>query len=505
MSDAVAAPSGDAGQRDASVAAPGQIDQGQDRGQSDGLPAAASDLQALLLAQRAAFAHAPFPAWTERAAHLQALRAMLQGHRAAIAAAIDADFGQRCAQEVDLSELFLTIDAIRAALRHGRRWMKPERRRVGLWMLPARAQVVPQPLGVIGIIGAWNYPITVTIGPLVAALAAGNRAMLKMSEFTPRTSALIATLIGRTFAQSHVTVVNGGPEVAAAFSALPFDHLVFTGSTRIGREVMRAAAANLTPVTLELGGKSPVIIGGSARFDEAVDSIIVGKALNAGQTCIAPDYVLVPRGREQAFVDSARRAFAKRYPDLAHNRDYTAIISAPQFARLARLAADAVAAGARLHPLADTASDAVSRRFTPAVITGVTSGMAVMQDEIFGPLLPIVAYDSLDEAIAFVNARPRPLALYLYDTDKATIDAVLKRTVSGALSVNEALLHIAVDGLPFGGVGPSGMGAYHGLDGFRTLSRLKPVLLQSRLNGRMLVAPPYGRRFAAILKLMMKF
>jgi coniferyl-aldehyde dehydrogenase len=462
-------------------------------------------LETLLRDQRAAFGRAPFPTWAERAAHLKALRAMLLNHRDAIAEAINDDFGHRPRQEVEASELFLSLQEIRDALRHGRSWMKARPRSMNKWLMPARAKVVPQPLGVVGIIVPWNYPIMLAVTPLIGALAAGNRAMLKMSEITPRTSALFAQLIDQTFEPDHVVVVNGGPDVGAAFSALPFDHLIFTGSTKVGHAVMRAAADNLTPVTLELGGKSPVIVGPNARFDYAVDSILLGKMLNAGQTCIAPDYVLVPRGREQAFIDRARTSIAKRYPDLECNPDYTNIISTRHFARLAQWVDDAAAAGARVHALSDARPDPATRRFPPVAITGATDATGVMQEEIFGPILPIVPYDTLDDAIAYVNARPRPLALYLYDDRRASIDAVMRRTVSGAYTVNETLMHVAVDDLPFGGVGHSGMGAYHGFEGFASLSRMKPVLIQPKMNLRHLLAPPYGRLFDAVMKVMLRF
>jgi acyl-CoA reductase-like NAD-dependent aldehyde dehydrogenase len=465
----------------------------------------APPLETLLREQRTAFGRAPFPSWNERAAHLKALRAVLLEHREAIAAAISADFGHRPRQEIEFSELFLPVQEIGGALKHGRSWMKPRRRPMNKWLMPARAKVVPQPLGVIGIIVPWNYPILLAVGPLVDVLAAGNRAMLKMSEYTPRLSALFEQLIGKTFARDHIAVVSGGPDVGAAFAGLPFDHLIFTGSTKVGHAVMRAAADNLTPVTLELGGKSPVIVGPNARFDYAVDSILTGKTFNAGQTCVAPDYILVPRGREQAFIERARASLAKRYPDVARNPDYTTIISPRHFARLTQLADDAAAAGARVHSLSDAKPDLATRRFPPIALTGVTDAMAVMQEEIFGPLLPIVPYDTLDDAIAYVNARPRPLSLYLYDDTRATVDDVMRRTVSGAYTVNETLLHVAVETLPFGGVGPSGMGAYHGFEGFAALSRMKPMMIQPKMNLRHLLAPPYGKLFDALMKVMLRF
>ncbi|ARK48898.1 coniferyl aldehyde dehydrogenase [Burkholderia pseudomallei] len=462
-------------------------------------------LDALLRDQRAAYLRAPYPSWATRADHLRALRKMLLENRDALAAAINADFGHRAKEEVLMSEIWLAKEEIDEALKHGKRWIKPKSRTMNKWLRPARAKVMPQPLGVVGIVVPWNYPVLLAAGPLICALAAGNRAIVKMSELTPRTSQLFEELISKTFARDHVAVVNGDAQIGAAFSGLPFDHLLFTGSTNVGRHVMRAAAEHLTPVTLELGGKSPVIVGPRARFDAAVDAVITGKTLNAGQTCIAPDYVLVPRGKEAEFVARARAQMARLYPNLSTNPDYTSIISERHFARLQRLASEAQQAGAQLHPLTDAAPDPALRRLPPVLVTQAPDASQLMQEEIFGPLLPIVPYDTLDDAIAYVNARPRPLALYLFDEDRTTIERVMRDTISGGVTVNDTLMHIACGTLPFGGVGASGMGAYHGYDGFVTFSKMKPVLTQPRLNTRAMIAPPYGKRFAAILKLMLKF
>ncbi|PCE26351.1 coniferyl aldehyde dehydrogenase [Paraburkholderia acidicola] len=462
-------------------------------------------LDALLGEQRQAYLREPYPSWQTRAGHLKALRAMLLDNRDALADAMNADFGNRSKAEILLAEFFIAKEEIDAALKHGKGWMRPQRRSTNKWLMPARARVVPQPLGVVGIIVPWNYPVLLAAGPLISALTAGNRAMIKMSELTPRTSALFEQLIAKTFSRDHVAVVNGDAQVAAAFSSLPFDHLLFTGSTKVGHDVMRAAAEHLTPVTLELGGKSPAIIGPHARFDYAVDSLLGGKTLNAGQTCIAPDYVLVPRGKEQAFIERARTRIAKMYPDFAHNSDYTSIISDRHYARLQRLADEAVEAGAHVHPLTSAPADPATRRFPPTVLTNAPDHVTVMQEEIFGPLLPVIPYDTLDDAIAWINARPRPLALYLYDDDRATIERVTRETIAGGMAINETLMHIACESLPFGGVGASGMGAYHGYEGFATFSQMKPVLAQARFNARGLIAPPYGKRFHALLRVMMKF
>ncbi|SMG00214.1 coniferyl aldehyde dehydrogenase [Burkholderia singularis] len=461
-------------------------------------------LVSLLQEQRAAYQRAPYPEWRERAEHLRLLRAMLLDNQDAIAEAIHADFGHRAKLEIQMSEFWLSKEEINDALKHGKRWMKARKRPMNKWMLPAKAWLMPQPLGVIGIIAPWNYPLLLGVTPLIGALAAGNRVMLKLSELTPRFSALFETLIAKTFARDHVAVVNGDAGIGAVFSSLPFDHLVFTGSTNVGCHILHAAADNLTPVTLELGGKSPAIIGPGARFDAAVDSIMSGKLLNAGQTCVAPDYVLLPNGQERAFIEQASAVVARLYPDFANNRDFTSIISDRHFARLQQLANEAQNAGAQLHPLADGTKTQVPRRFTPTILTSVPDHAAVMQEEIFGPLLPLVPYDRLEDAIAYVNAHPRPLALYLFEESQRIIDRVMRETISGGVSVNETLMHAACGSLPFGGVGQSGMGAYHGYDGFVTFSKMKPILVQPRLNGRRLLSPPYGARSAALVKFMLK-
>ncbi|SFR93041.1 coniferyl-aldehyde dehydrogenase [Dyella sp. OK004] len=461
-------------------------------------------LTSALQRMRDAHARDPMPAWSARAARLRALQALITEHRSDIAKAINDDFGGRPAEETDLLEVFPSLSAIRHALRHGRRWMKPKRSLPGLLFMPARNEVRPQPLGVVGVIVPWNYPLYLAIGPMVDALAAGNRVMVKMSEFTPNFSALFAKLVERYFQPDEVHVVNGDASVAQAFSALPFDHLLFTGSTAVGRHVMRAASANLTPVTLELGGKSPAIIGPGARLDHAVERILLGKLFNAGQTCIAPDYVLLPREHLQAFVATARNTVARLYPALHDNTQYASIVSDRQYERLATLRDHALRDGARAEPLGEGNDQPARRRLMPVMLTNVDDDMTVMQEEIFGPLLPLVPYDTIDQAIAYVAAHPHPLALYLFEQDRRIIDNVLTRTLAGGVSINDTLYHIAQHELPFGGVGPSGMGGYHGEAGFRTFSHMKPVFHQARLNGAGLLNPPYGERFKHMLSIMLK-
>jgi len=456
---------------------------------------------AMFARMRAAHAREPMPTRAERARRLGALEALIADNRAVIAEAIAADFGRRPAEETDLLEVFPSLSGIRHARANLRRWMRPRRRWAGLWFLPARTEVLPQPRGVVGIIVPWNYPLYLAAGPLTDALAAGNRVLLKMSELTPAFSTLFAELVEKYLAADVVDVVNGDADVARAFSALPFDHLLFTGSTAVGREVMRAAAASLTPVTLELGGKSPAIIGPDARFEHAVERIVLGKLLNAGQTCIAPDYVLVPRAREKEFIDVARATVARLYPDIGSNAQFTGIASERHHARLCALRDEAIADGAIAHVLGEAATDA--RVLAPTLLTGVDDRMTVMQQEIFGPLLPLLPYDALDQALDYVNAHPQPLALYVFDERSDTVDHVLERTRAGGVSVNDTILHIAQHALPFGGVGPSGMGAYHGEDGFRTFSRMKPVFRQARFNLVGLLDPPYGGTFRWMLRLLL--
>ena len=466
-----------------------------------------SGLQQAFEVQRSASRAMPQVAWAQRADRLRRLARMVEQGAAQFALAIDSDFGHRSRHETDLLEVFPSLAGLRHALSHGERWMRGERRATGKWFFPASSRVMPQPLGVAGIIVPWNYPLYLAVGPLAAAFAAGNRAMLKLSEFTPAFGALFAQLAAGQFAADELAVVNGDAGVAAEFSRLPFDHLLFTGSTAVGREVMHAAAENLTPVTLELGGKSPAIVAPGFDLARAAGRILLGKCLNAGQTCIAPDYVLLPAGSEAAFVAAARACVSRMYRQIHTTPDYSSIVNARHFERLAGLLEDARAQGAQVESLAagGEAPDAASRRFPPLALTGVSEGMRVMREEIFGPLLPIVPYADVDAALAYVNARPRPLALYLFDDDPARVDRVLARTVSGGVTVNDTILHIAQEALPFGGVGPSGMGHYHGHEGFLTFSKLKPVFRQSRLNGLALFNPPYGERFSRMIRLLKRW
>ena len=455
--------------------------------------------------QKAAQALKPLPSAAERRASLESLEGLIRDNADTLAKAVSDDFGGRSTHETRLLELFPSLEAVRHARRHVKRWMKAERRATNLWFLPGRSRVMFQPLGLVGIVVPWNYPIYLAIGPMASALAAGNRVLVKMSESAPATGALFAKLVASRFPPEQVAVVNGDADVAAAFTSLPFDHLVFTGSTSIGRHVMRAAAENLTPVTLELGGKSPAIVGRGFPIGEAASRVLYGKCLNAGQTCVAPDYVLVPEESTEAFVAAARSTVARLYPTVASNPDYTAIVNARQRERVISLLDEARALGANVIALApEGESPLPPRKVAPHLVLGGRDDMRVMREEIFGPVLPVVPYRTLDEAMAYVNARPRPLALYVFENDAADVERVLSGTVSGGACVNETLVHLAQDDLPFGGVGPSGMGRYHGRDGFEALSVKKSVFLQSRFNGLKLFRPPYRERFETLAKFLFR-
>jgi len=461
------------------------------------------NLRERLDAQRRAFDAGP-PDYSRRMEALAGLGDALRAREAELVQALDDDFGGRSPDETRMLELFPLLDQIGHARRHLRGWMR--RRRVrGTWYLwPSRAFYQYQPLGVVGVIGAWNYQLLLTLGPLVDALTAGNHAMVKPSERAPRTAGVIASLLADVFPLDYVTCVTGGVEVARSFSALPFDHLIFTGSADVGRDVMRAAAANLTPVTLELGGKSPAILHESYPLELAVRRIMTGKLYNAGQTCVAPDYVLVPAGREAAFEAEARRVVKALYPRLAADPDYTHIVDARHDERLEALVADAEAAGARVVKLA-TADPGSGRVFPPTLVFGPTGGMRVMREEIFGPVLPVVACANVEAAIDFVSARPRPLALYYFDEDRRRVDHVLARTLSGGVTVGDCVFHLAQHRLPFGGVGASGMGQYRGFDGFVTFSKKRGVMVQRRIALTAFFRPPYTGRTRRILRWLMRF
>jgi acyl-CoA reductase-like NAD-dependent aldehyde dehydrogenase len=447
----------------------------------------------------------PYPSREDRTLVLHALEHLVVRHQDDLCRAVNADFGQRSAQETRLIELFTSLEALRYNRRHLRQWMRPERRKTSIWFMPARNEVQKQPLGVVGIIVPWNYPIFLSLGPLASAIAAGNRVMLKMPEDCPATGALLAHLIEQEIGRDWVQVFNGDADFARAFSALPLDHLLFTGSTRVGHEVMRAAAETLCPVTLELGGKSPVIVAPDYPLAQAVASIMHGKCVNAGQTCVAPDYALVPAGSEDAFIAAARACVAKCYPQFDVNPDYASIINERHYTRLERWLDEARQGGARVVPLAQAGEAARQRRaFVPTIVLDAPAQCALMREEIFGPILPLVSYRTGDEAMAWVNTRAKPLALYLFTHDHGLQAEVSRRTSSGGMAINEVLLHVAQDDLPFGGVGASGMGRYHGKEGFDTFSHLRGVMHQSRFHAGGMLRPPFGKLIDAMLKVMLR-
>ena len=464
---------------------------------SNNTPIAA--LNDLFATQQQAFQAQPLPSAEQRIEWLRSLRSLLANEQHLLAETISADFSHRSHDETRLAELMPSLEGIDYACKRIKGWMKPRKRKVGLAFQPASAQVVYQPLGVVGVIVPWNYPLFLSIGPLTGALAAGNRVMIKMSEHTPRTAQLIKELLARVFSEDLVCVVQGEADLAVAFSELPFDHLLFTGSTQVGKQVMRAAAKNLTPVTLELGGKSPAIISADVSLDDAAQRIAFGKTVNAGQTCVAPDYVLVPEERVQDFVVALRSAVLKCYPKLADNPDCTAIINQQHRQRLQDTIADAVNQGAQaiaLHP------EAQDQRLPLTLLLNVTDEMRVMREEIFGPILPIVSYRSLDDALAYIRQRPRPLALYYFGYQRDEQQYVLHNSHAGGVCINDTLLHVAQHDLPFGGIGPSGMGHYHAHEGFLTFSHSKAVFSKQRFNAAKLIYPPYG---GWLQKLIVKF
>ena len=454
----------------------------------------------MLARQRLALQQDGAPGLDQRLGALAALDRLVRTNKIPIAQAISADFGHRATEETLLGEVMPLLSALRHTRKNLARWMRRERRQVGLASQPGRAWVTYHPLGCVGIIAPWNYPLLLTLGPLVNMLAAGNRVIIKPSELSAQFSTVLARLIAAAFDPAHVTVAQGGPEVAQALCALPLDHLLFTGSVQMGRRVMRAAADNLVPVTLELGGKSPVILCGDYDLATAAKTIAAAKFFNAGQTCIAPDYALVPEDQVEDFAAAIMNVARTMFPTVADNPDYTSIISARHHERLHGLLHAAEAAGAKLLRLNDSSA---SRRLGATVVLDPPLDGALMQEEIFGPILPVIGYPSLPEAIAFVNQRPHPLALYVFTDDPGALDAVMAGTQSGGVSINTALLHCIQDDLPFGGVGESGMGAYHGRDGFRRFSHARGVYKAGRFGGLAFLAPPYGRKMRIALKLLL--
>ncbi len=466
---------------------------------------------AILEAQRADYIRGGPVSAAMRIDRLDRAIAILVDNQQPLVEALREDFGHRSRHQSLFTDIAASIGPLKNAKKHLAQWMKPEKRKVDfpLNLVGAKARIEYQPLGVVGVISPWNFPVNLTFTPLAGILGAGNRCMIKPSEHTPATSALMAQLIGQAFDPVEIAVIVGGPQTGGDFAGLAFDHLLFTGATSIARHVMRAASENLVPVTLELGGKSPVIVGRSAsaaaNMDKTTAAIMAGKMLNAGQICLAPDYVFVPKENIGDFVASTQRSVAKMFPTLIDNDDYTSVINERHFERLNGYVEDAKAQGAdviEINPANEDFRQQPNHKIAPTLIVNPTESMRVMQDEIFGPLLPVVGYEHLDEVVDYVNGHPRPLGLYYFGSDKAEEQHVLGNTTSGGVTVNDVVMHVAQEDLPFGGVGPSGMGAYHGYDGFRTFSHAKSIFTQSKLNVAEFAGlrPPYGEKILKLLK-----
>jgi coniferyl-aldehyde dehydrogenase len=460
-----------------------------------------ADLHRVFQAQKQAFRQRPMPTASERLANLEALRRALIKYQDELAQAVSDDFGHRSLDETKIAEILTSIEGIKYYSKNVRKWMRPEKRHVGLLQAPGSAKVYYQPMGVVGVIVPWNYPIFLATGPLTCALAAGNRVMIKMSGFTPKLGETYKKMLAEAFGEDLVAVFTGRGEISEEFSKLPFDQLTFTGSTNVGRTVMAEAAKNLTPVLLELGGKSPAIVHESYGMADAAERIAFGKCWNAGQTCVAPDYLMLPKGKTQQFVEAFTKQVSKMYPSLLNNPDYTSVINDKQYNRIQGYLEDARAQGAKIVEI-NPANEkfANTRKMPVTLVTGVTPDMQIMQNEIFGPVLAVTEYSTLDDALRFVNDRPRPLALYYFDWDSGRADYVAAHTHSGGMCINETLSHVGAEDLPFGGVGASGMGRYHAKEGFICMSNAKAVLEKPRLYSIRYVLPPFNKSVHKILK-----
>ena len=457
-----------------------------------------AEMRRILDKQRAAHLKDGPPIAEKRLEWLDRSIALLVGHKDAIADALREDFGHRSVEASLFTDVSGSIGPLKHAKAHLKTWMKREKRKVSpaiLGLFGAKAYIEYQPKGVVGVISPWNFPFNLTFTPLAGIFAAGNRVMIKPSEFTPRSSELMARMFASAYDESEVAVCTGGPDVGGAFARLPFDHLLFTGATSIAYHVMKAAAENLVPTTLELGGKSPVIVGDSADMALTAKRVMQGKTMNAGQICLAPDYVMVPENKSREFVKQAADAISTMFPTLKDNPDYTSVINQRHYDRLQGYLTDARAKGAEiveLNPAKEDFSQQPYHKIPPTLVLNPTDDMAIMKDEIFGPLLPVKTYATMDEAIGYVNAHSRPLGLYYFGNDGAEQERVLTRTTSGGVSVNDVIMHVAMEDLPFGGIGPSGMGNYHGIDGFKTFSHGKAVFQQVSRDLTAMLRPPYG-------------
>ncbi|MFN3959395.1 MAG: coniferyl aldehyde dehydrogenase [Parvularculaceae bacterium] len=463
-----------------------------------------AEIERVFTLQHQAFANEPYPSMETRRARLDALIRLVEANEDRIIKAVNDDFSCRSRHETLVAEVIVSVSAAKMAQAHLAKWMRPRAVATPLHMKPGRSRLEPQPLGVIGIISPWNYPVQLALSPAAAALAAGNRVMLKPSELTPRTSELLRDIVRGEFDEDLFAVLTGGVDVGQAFASVPFDHLLYTGSTSVGQKVYMAAAKNLTPVTLELGGKSPAIIDESADVAAAALSIAHGKSFNAGQTCVAPDYVLTPQSKLEATVEAIAASVRRLYPEIGATADYTAIISPRHFARLKAMVAEAKDAGARVLEVGSANALDPQRKIPFTIVVDPPEDIALMKEEIFGPVLPVLGVSGRDDAIARVNAGDRPLALYWFGTDEAARDAALRRTISGGVTVNDTLWHVAQENLPFGGVGKSGIGGYHGEKGFETFSHMKPVFYQSKFASNKMLYPPFSEKTDKLLAMVRK-
>lgn len=464
----------------------------------------AQRLHDVLALQKYAYQRYPLPTAKERIDRLARLKRVLVKYQDQFAEAINEDYGNRSMGETKIGELLTCLEHIKYYSKNLSGWMKPSKRHVGIIHQPAKAWVQYQPLGVVGIIAPWNYPLLLSVGPLICALAAGNHAMIKISSASMHFGRVLENAIAEAFPQELVAVITGGGAISDTFSHLSFDKMIFTGSTNVGKTVMAAAAENLVPVILELGGKSPVLVHPSSDMADVAERIAVGKLWNAGQTCVAPDYMFLPKGKTAEFLNHYEQYIKQMYPSLRDNQDYTSIINDKQYNRLQGYLDNAREQGAQLfeiNPQNELLEDV--RKVAPTVLTGVTTEMRIMKEEIFGPLLPIMEYEQIDDVIEFINSRPRPLALYYFDFDQARADYVAQRTHSGHFGQNMVLTHVAQDDLPFGGVGASGMGKYHGPEGFFSLSHERSVMSNPKLYSLKYILPPFNKPIHRLISKML--
>ncbi len=455
--------------------------------------------------QKEAFAAYPMPSVEYRINNLKKLKKSIISNKEKLVAAMSFDFGHRSAAESVLADILPTINSINYHIKNIPSWIKPNKRKVGLLLAPAKINVHYQPLGVIGIIVPWNFPVQMSMAPLIAALSSGNRVMIKMSEYTPSTNAVITEMMTEIFKNKEVAIIQGGVDIAEAFSKTAFDHLFFTGSSEIGKKVMKAASANLTPVTLELGGKSPVIVCDDIDIATAVERLILGKCINAGQICVAPDYIFCPKEKTEQFVAEFKSQFKSMYNNINDNDDYSNIINDAQYQRLIELIDDAKKKGGKVISASGENPNEKNRRIATHLITNVNDDMKVMQSEIFGPVLPVIPYDNLQDTLNYINSQPRPLALYVMTFDKNIQNMIIENTHSGGVCINDTAFHVAADDAPFGGIGASGMGQYHGKEGFLNFSKAKTVMTRGRFNSGKVMFPPYGQKIQNfILSLFIK-